>query len=241
MKEVSMMTFRAFILGACLLSISVRAVSAVDSALTLRYQSFDSDGRARLSSSLVLRGEGGEIVGLYREDGGKEQRFELTGDAGRLEARVSGPDEGMIFSALFRTAEGRVLVKADGAAAKGWKPALGDGNTGLFFILPKLLDLRAGKSKAAYTITRGEDGKHATFLFECLGFTRILVRGEVQDVYVVRMELCDGLLHLFWPYAYHYYFRVSDLLMVRYEGPDSRRRMERIDLVSAMESRLAIR
>ncbi len=235
------MPIRAIILATFALTLSVNEARAEDPALTLRYQGFDADGRASRGASLILRGEGGKTIGLYREDGSNDQRFELTDDAGRLTTRVSGPGEGMIFSALFRPAEGRVFVKADGAAAKGWKPALGDGNAGLFFILPRLLDLRAGKSRAAYTIVRGEDGKRATFLFDCLGSTKILVWGEVQDVYDVRMELGDGLLHLFWPYAYHYYFRVSDSIMLRYEGPNAERRMVRLDLLSAESSLLAFR
>lgn len=234
-----MSRFYAILLTACCLAASVRPAVAEDSATTYRYQGFDADGRACRGSSFVLLGRGGDTIGTYREDGEKERRTILTDEGGRLRARVSGPIDGMEFSAVFAPAEGRVLVRSE-SAAKDWKPGLRDGSSSLFFILPRLFDLRAGKSRATFTIIREEDGQRIAFAFECRGLERISVGGVDLDAYEVRMELADGLLRLFWPYSYRYYFRASDLILVRYEGPDARRLMERLDLVMAEESRLAL-
>ena len=83
------------------------------------------------------------------------------------------------------------------------------------------------------TVVRAEDRSSATFIFECLGLERIVVGGEALDAYDVRMVPADLLLRILWPFANRYYFRASDMVMVRFEGPDAERRMCRIDLLAA--------
>jgi hypothetical protein len=229
-------------LAACLLAAGAEALGAQPGggagagAMTLRYRAFDSRGKALLGSSLESRGQGGESLFVYRKDGGYEQRVALKGDERRLYARYLRPGDGRAFSAIFSPAEGRVLAKSESPWLKGWKPSLRDGDESLFFILPRLIDLRAGASKTYMTVVRAEDGMSATFVFECLGIERILVNGEAMDAYDVRMRPADLLLRVLWPYSNRYYFRADDLVMVRFEGPDAERRMGRIELQSAEPS-----
>jgi len=226
----------SFILAAFLMAAGTQALGAEEPALTIKYQGFDANGHALSASSLILFHQRGEQVGLYREAGCGEQRIVLSVDTGKLSARFSGPDEGKIFTAVFKIAEGRVLVQSEESPLKDWKPGLREGNSSLFFIIPRLLDLRAGASKARFSIQRIADNQNTSFIFECRGRMRIRVGAETLDAYEVRMELGDPLLHFFWPYVYSYYFRVSDLVMVRFEGPDAKRRICRVDLQSVEKS-----
>jgi hypothetical protein len=219
-------------LAAWLLALAASAGHAEGSALTLRYQAFDSRGKAIRCSSLALTGgDDGESVFVYRKDGGYEQSVVLKEDERSLNARYSRPNGGKAFSVVFSPAEGKALVRSESPWLKGWKPSLRDGDESLFFILPRLIDLRAGASKTALTVVRAEDRSSATFIFECLGRERISIGGVIVEVYDVRMVPGDLLLRILWPYANRYYFRSSDMVMVRFEGPDAERRMCRMDLL----------
>jgi hypothetical protein len=224
-------------LAACILAIAAPACDAEENALILRYQAFDSGGKALRVSTLALCSESGESIFVYRKDGGYEQRIVLSGDARLLQARYIGPGIGKAFSVTFSPREGRVLARTESRGINGWKPSLRDGDESLFFLLPRLLDLRAGASRTQMTIIRAGDRLSATFVFECLGLKKICVGGELIEVYDVRMVPGDLLLQILWPYANHYFFRATDMVMVRFEGPDAERRMGRIDLQSAEESR----
>jgi hypothetical protein len=220
---------RATALAAFLLSSAIAALGA-EPSLTLNYRAFDASGKAMSGSSLVLIGESRETVGLYTKDGGETQRIILTRYSDSLRASFSGPGEGKAFSATFKLEEGTVIVQSENAPRDAWKPGLRDGDSSLFFLIPMILDLRRGPILRTLTIVRTADGQRASFKLECLGLRRIEVGGASVEVYEVRMEPGDFLLRVIWPYANHYYFRASDLVMVRFEGPDAQRRMGRLDL-----------
>jgi hypothetical protein len=222
----------AAMLLAAALAASVAAPLAAADALKLKYRSFDSRGPTGADSVLVLRSAGGTLVGSYSATGSGERRVALNFEEGRIEALYSGLDSGNAFSALFSTAEGSVRVRSGPASAAGWKPSLRDGDTSLFFILPRLLDLGAGASRRALTVIREDDGQRITFAFECRGTERITVGGESFEAYDVEATPADLLIKIFWPYVNRYYFRVGDLVMLRFEGPDDNRRMTRLDLES---------
>jgi hypothetical protein len=220
------------LLAAVFLAVAAHVAGAEGSSRTFRYLAFDSRGRTARASSLSLRDEGGASTVVYRKDGGYEQSVELSGDERLLYARYRGPDAVKAFSVVFDLGEGKALVRSEGPGPKSWKPSLRDGDESLFFLLPRLIDLRAGASRTSMTIVRAEDSMRATFIFECLGLEKIDVGGEVQEAYEVRMAPADFILRVLWPYANRYFFRASDLVMLRFEGPDAERRMGRIDLQS---------
>jgi hypothetical protein len=101
----------------------------------------------------------------------------------------------------------------------------------LFFILPTLVDPTTRGDEARFVLIRPEGGQRATMRLRTVGIVEVPAIGGIKErAYLIQMELGDPISRLFWPYTYNYYYRVGDLLLLAYDGPDENKKNSRIVL-----------
>ncbi len=103
-------------------------------------------------------------------------------------------------------------------------------NTGsLFFVFQKTGPSRVGEKKN-YNLLSPDGNIAFSVVLEYLKDEQIEFQNSLIQCRKFEMKL-QGIAGIFWPYSYYYWYSLKDGYLVRYEGPEAAKNIEKLELV----------
>jgi len=185
--------------------------------------------------------KGGEVIQKMRvTQGPAETTVEFFDDAGEsslnrfspemkiLETRYFDKNHREYLKIIFDGPGGKIVSR--GSISKEYKKEdpVYDGNGALFFVFSKILP--DADHPFIFNLLQSKEKRIVKMYLKFIGKEKIVVNGRPVEALKYRTGLVSGLLSIFWPYTYDYWYSAKTHEFLKYEGPVGHKDSETIEV-----------